>query len=196
MGSSCAAAPTTEWPKVPRRVLKAARQAGGPSGKVVKAPGEDLWLVTCRHGDRVYGIMDEWISSLPDGAKPFVNVQYAPAFHLLGTALCPPNAAVFDLMREASSVVYHHCSVPVPRASLGGGPLAQPLPIPGPLEGPVGNIFVPHANVALGAIQDRIQHLNQADDYPILSGLPRGSYICTLNISWMNAVQAVTLFKP
>jgi hypothetical protein len=187
---SCAATPSSEWPKVPRRVLKAAQKAGGPS-EVYKAPGEDMWLVKCRHGDCVYVIMDEWISSLPVDADPFVNVQYAPAFNLLGTTLCPPNAAVFDLMREACSIVYHYA--PLTRESF-GGPFALP-PIPGPLEGPVENIFVHHAKIALSAIHYRIQHMNQAD-YPIISGLPRGSYICAVNISWMNAIQAVTLFKP
>lgn len=200
---SCAAAtPSSEWPKVPLRVLKAAAQkaGGGGDSEVSKAPGENLWLIKCHHGDSVYGIMDEWISHLQENADPFVNVQYTPSFHLLGTALCPPAAAVFDLMREASSVV-HHCAAPtLPRESLAGagaGPLSQlPPMIPGPLEGPVGNIVVRRANIALRAIQDRIRHMDQADDYPTLSGLPRGSYICTVHISWRNAAQAITLFKP
>lgn len=83
---------------------------------------------------------------------------------------------------------------PLTRESFDGR-FAQPAPIPGPLPGPVGLTAVHHAKIALSANTYRIQHMDAAD-YPILSGLPRGSYICTVNIIWANAAQSVTLFKP
>jgi hypothetical protein len=144
-------------------------------------------LRVCAFGDSVHMIMNAWVSDLDE--DPIVSVQFAPAFSILGTALCPPKAVAFDILCEASSVVCHYA--PMLREDFAGSP--NP-PIPGPLPGPLRSTNVHHAKIALHALLVRIQTMKEPR-YPTLSNLPSGSYVCDVSITWANTVQAVTLCK-
>jgi hypothetical protein len=172
---------------MPREVIENAQRAGAAAKKL---PGEELWSLECVFGDEAYRVVNHWVAGLSEDTETDLAVLFAPSFNILNTALCPDPANVFNILREASSVVFHYA--PLRRASLNGGQFPA---IPGPLPGPLANIRIHHATIALDALLSRIQHLNDPN-YPVISNLPVGSYICTASIQWGNVGQSTAVFKP
>eukprot|EP00977_Amphora_coffeiformis_P011801 scaffold2897_cov178-Amphora_coffeaeformis.AAC.6 len=69
------------------------------------------------------------------------------------------------------------------------------VPQNGPIVAPVMPINVHHAKIALNGIFERIERINDPN-YPRLSNLTSGSYICNVLIQWANVAHTTTLFKP
>jgi hypothetical protein len=172
---------------MPREVIEDAQRAGAAAKKL---PAEELWSLECVFGDEAYRVVNNWVAGLREDADPNVTVAFAPSVNILNTALCPDLANVFNILREASSVVFHYA--PLRRANFNGGQFPA---IPGPLPGPLVNIQVHHAAIALNALLSRIQNLSDPN-YPVISNLPSGSYICTVLINWSNVGQSTAVFKP
>jgi hypothetical protein len=179
----------SNWAKVPRDVLLAAQGAAREDGRVEELPEEGLWLIECVLDDAVYGVINGWVSGLD--ADPYLMAGFSPPPNILNTVLCPPNAIGIDILREAVSVAYHYA--PLTRESFEGGMNVEP-PIPAPLAVMPMLVNVHHAKIALNALLHRIQSLNDPN-YPTISNLASGSYICNMVISWANAGQSVSLFK-
>lgn len=102
----------------------------------------------------------------------------------------PPEEDVIGILREASAIVHHYAAMPI--EDIMG--MTHPS-IPGPFKNPSTPIPVLHAEVALHALLGRIRTMNEPE-YPTLSSLRSGSYICTVWISWAGAAQEVVMFKP
>jgi hypothetical protein len=175
----------TKATRVPDRVLQAAKEAGGC---VTKIPGEDLCCVRCTLGDACYNVVNEWVSTLLD-ADPFVSAIFAPSQGTQGTPLCPRHEIGYPIQVEASSIVHHYA--PLDNEDF----LAGPPVLPGPLLGAVHHVPLQHAQIALHALHARIQSVNDPN-YPVLSTLPRLSYVCDVSVEWSNASVIAAIFKP
>jgi hypothetical protein len=171
--------------KMPKAVMKAAEIAGG---ELKKLTGEELYILNVKFNDVAYNVVNEWVSTL-DG-DPTVNVMFAPPFNIVGTVLCPPANSVFDILREASSIAHHYA----PFTELNFAQNFPAIAIPVPLPAPVMNVDIHHAKIALHALHARIQ--NPTDpNYPVISGLHVGSYVCTVLTSWANLAFSVAIYK-
>jgi hypothetical protein len=173
--------------RVPDRVLEAAKKAGG---SVVTIPGEDLRCVRCVYGDDCYNVLNEWVVSTLDADDPHVTVTFAPSPRVLDTAICPRPAIVYPILVEASSIVHHYA--PLRREDFAGN---ETPALPAPLAGPVDNVPLHHAQVALHALHSRIQSVKDPG-YPVLSNLPSLSYICNVTVTWSNTQVVTSIFKP
>jgi hypothetical protein len=100
--------------------------------------------------------------------------------------ICPVDALVFPIQREANSIICHYALMRMVDFQQNNLPDIEP-----PLESPGMGVAVQWATVALSKIPERIQR--PPENYPILSSLRPGSYICQI---WGNAVVVIALFKP
>ena len=154
--------------------------------------------------------MNDWVmSGLAEEDHTFLNTVFSPPPNRANNAaLRPPNAIGVDICREAASVAHHygvaygasHASSAGDSASAAAAaahppPLFVPILLAPPLDPQPLFAKVPCAKVALPALLHRIQSLNDRHNYPTISRLPRGSYICDIAISWSNAGHSIALFK-
>lgn len=168
---------------MPKRVLDAAVIEGGDLSKL---PGEEMYVLKVRFGDESYKVVNNWVSTLE--GDPRVDVLFLPPNNILGTVICLPMATWAHILCEASSIAFHY-------APLVANDFALQHPvIPGPFAGPVGNILVHHAQIALHALHARIQNANDPN-YPVISSLPSGSYICNVTTHWANVGYSVAIYK-
>jgi hypothetical protein len=171
---------------MPLKVIEDAKRAGAT---VKKLPGEELWSLECVFGDEAFGAVNNWVSGLSENTDPNVFVLFAPPQNIQFTALCPALAIGLNIQIEAGSVAFHYA--PFRRANFNGGPFPA---IPGPLQFPLGAIQILYPTIALHAFLSRIHNLNDPN-YPVISNLRSGSYICTVFIQWSNVGQSTALFK-
>ena len=170
-------------PRIPEKVLDDAEAAGAVRER---CPGEDLCILRMSFEDDAYNIVNNWISQM-DG-DPGVLAIFAPSANIIGTTIVPANG--LQIQNEASSIVNHYA--PFTAANFNGIPSPA---IPGPIPAPQMPTNVLHAKIALHALHQRIQN-PQDPNYPALSALPSGSYICNVLIQWANVAQTTALFKP
>ena len=168
--------------RVPASVLKSAVKAGATRED---CPGEDLCILRMTYGDAAWGVFREWIDELD--ADPGVHAIFAPSANIVNTPLTPNNGLVFAILNEANSIINHYA--PLVEANF-----PNPV-IPAPIAAPVMPINLHHANIALNGMFERIQSINDPN-YPTLSNLPSGSYICNVLIQWANVAHTTALFKP
>ena len=166
--------------RVPKSVLEQAVQAGAVRED---CPGEDLCILRMTYQDDAWKVFEEWINQLD--ADPGVHAIFAPSAKIVNTAITPPNGLA--IQNEANSIINHY-------APLTEADFPSPV-IPGPIAAPIMPINIHHANIALNAVFERIQNIQDAN-YPILANLPSGSYICNVLIQWANVAHTTTIFKP
>lgn len=169
--------------RVPNEILDAAEAAGAVRER---CPGEDLCILRMTFGDDAYTIVNGWVSDLD--ADPGVLAIFAPTANILGTTLLPNNG--LQILNEANSIINHYA--PFTAQNFNGNP--NPA-IAGPIGAPIMPINIHHAKIALHAIHQRIQQPNDPN-YPVLSALPSGSYICNVLVQWANVAQTTALYKP
>jgi hypothetical protein len=175
--------------RIPESVLNAARIAGGHSIDLID---EDFCALEVTFGDEAYKIVIQWITATLDG-EPRLRFAFSPPINIFGTALCPPNVLGGYILWEASSIAHHYAQLNEDAFS-DIFPHHPVNPIPGPLAGPAGNFHVLHPRIALHALYARIQ--NPMDpNYPVLSGLPTGSYIITVITRCANVNFTVAIHK-
>jgi hypothetical protein len=167
---------------MPERVLDAAASKGGDRTPV---PDEKLYILKVQFGDEAYNAVNNWVSTLEGDAR--VHVNFTPPLNIWEKSKCPPKASMFDLLREASSIAFHY-------APLTANDFREAPVIAGPLAMPVGYLYVRRAQIALHALHGRIQN-PEDPKYPVISGLPTGTYICTVTTTWANVIYAVAIFK-
>lgn len=169
--------------RIPNKILDDAEAAGAVRER---CPGEDLCILRMKFEDDAYNIVNDWVSTVD--ADPGVHAIFAPTANIVGTPLSPDNGIA--IQNEANSIINHYA--PFNTADFHGGP--NPV-IPGPIGAPVMPINVQHAKIVLHAVHQRIQTMNDAN-YPVLSNLSSGSYICNVLIQWANVAQTTALFRP
>ena len=167
--------------RVPDSVLKNAVKAGATRED---CPVEDLCILRMPYGDAAWGVFREWIDELD--ADPGVLAIFAPSANIVNTAVTPNNEVAMAIQNEANSIINHYA--PLVEANF-----PNPV-IPAPISAPVMPINVRHAKFALNGMFERIQSINDPN-YPTLSNLPSGSYICNVLIQWANVAHTTTLFK-
>jgi hypothetical protein len=193
----------SRWAKVPRAVLLAAQEAaGGDDERVQEHPEEGLWRIRCEFGDPVYDVViNGWVIAavaspgLAQEDHTQLIAAFSPPPHVRHTALlCPPETSACNITREAASVAHHYA------VAYATAPPPSPFPLPVVDLGPPLNpqplyVKIPYAKVALPTLLDRIRTLDDPHSYPLISQLPRGSYICDIALLWSNAGQTIALFK-
>jgi hypothetical protein len=99
----------------------------------------------------------------------------------------PPPALGATL--EALSIITHYSTLSAANIAAAG------FALPGPLAAGVVsvNVNVHHASVALTACITAIQ--NAPPHYPVLAALPRGTYICHVNMAYKNTLTSIAVYK-
>jgi hypothetical protein len=169
-----------------KSVLNAAQCAGGDLSKL---PGEELYVLNVTFDDAAYKVVNNWVATQDGIRDPTVTAICAPPEGTMGTALCPPMSSWGHLLIEASTIPHHY-------AALTANDFAQNpvVTLPGPLATPVIQDRVLHARVVLHALYARIQDPNDPN-YPAISGLPVGSYICSVLAHFPNLCYTVAIYK-
>jgi hypothetical protein len=152
--------------------------------------GEDLCRICVEFGDEAWQVYEQWAETVQD--DPGVQAVFAPSGGIQGSVLCPNIALGIPILMEANSIIYHYAHLlaqhflPLP---------AAPPAIPGPLNVmPILPIYVHHAKLALSGLIQRIQ--DPPGNYPTLSGLASGSYICHVQQIRVNCILVTALYKP
>lgn len=169
--------------RVPASILEEAVKNGAVREN---CPGEDLCILRMTYGDKAWDVFRGWIDDLDLDADPGVHAIFAPSANIVNTTLVQQNIAM-AIQNEANSIINHYA--PLTQANF-----PNPI-IPGPIVAPVMPINIHHAKIALNGIFERIQTINDPN-YPNLSNLASGSYICNVLIQWANVCHTTTLFKP
>jgi hypothetical protein len=107
-------------------------------------------------GDAAYNVVNDWVATLE--GDPVVNVMFIPPQNIALMVICPPMATWAPILCEASSIAHHYAPLQADDFSP-DFPHHPVNPIPGPLDAPVGNVQVHHADLALTAIHARNSQL-------------------------------------
>ena len=167
---------------IPKRVLNELAKAGA---NVTKCPGEGLYLIQNIHfGDSAWKIFEKFAESAP--SDPCISVGFCPSVE---TWIIPEDDLSTGIVIEAKSIRTHYSKLDV--SAFAGGVVPA---IPGPKMYPMLQRFQ-SPKLALSKLFERIQNPNHAE-YPVLTGLPSGSYICSIAHQWDNAALDITVFKP
>ena len=178
----------TENTKVPKDVISGMKKVGACIDSI---PAEGLFSVSnVKYGDAAWKIFEEWANKVE--ADPFVSATFNPRDAIRRTALVPPNTIGFDIVREAMSIISQYEGILIDAFANGNLPPLNP-PF-GPDDDIPDDVRIAHASVALSHLMTRIQ--SPPDNFPVLSGLKAGSYICTIAQVWSNVTVRIALFKP
>lgn len=153
-----------------------------------KDPKESLYLLRIEDGtsSRAWSVYRDWVNKLDD-ADPNVISGFAPSMDIANSVLVPNLALVGPLLREVSSIMVHMSLFTIQAFGAGLPPISPPLPaVPMVVQ-------FHHAKVATTALVKQLQ--SPPANYPLLSSLHPGSYICHLFYQWTSAAVNVAVFK-
>jgi hypothetical protein len=170
---------------IPKKILSELSNAGAI---VSKCPGEALYSIeNIRFGDAAWNIFETFAESTPN--RPVISVLSGPTQDVQNTSMPYPSNIIPAVVVEANSIRSHYAKLNV--TAFAGGVVPA---IPKPAWGPVLQVFNT-TKVALSKLIERIQNPNH-QEYPVLTALPPGSYICHVIYHWTNAAVLVAVFKP
>ena len=167
--------------EIPKEVLQSMEANGA---KVEKVPGEALVSITeIQYGDAAWKIYEAWAENIDKDPRVFIG--FFPSKAVRDSTLSPSRAVGAEIVVEAISILSHYSRLMV-------ADFHDNVPIIGPpLEDVPMFIVVHHAKLALSSFMERIQ--NPPANYPVLSALKSGSYICTVDQQWANAGVNITI---
>lgn len=177
--------PKQRKPKgIPKKTLEELHKAGAI---VTKCPGENLYQIEMRFGDAAWEIFEAFAESAPD--SPSVTVLYGPPEDVWNTTNAPPDSLMPEIVSEAESIKYQYCRLNVSALARGVVPSIDRS------SSCQSRQWIPTPKLALSNMFKRIQ-VPDHPDYPVLTSLPSGSYICSILHIWKNAVILISVFKP
>jgi hypothetical protein len=157
---------------------------------VLDIPEEKLFKISILFGDTAYNAFENWICSLEENIDPTVMAVVNPSPNIIGTTLAPNPALTWPIQNEANSIIAHYA--PLRLVDFAGG--AVPV-IGGVIFGLPLGVPVAHASITLSKIFSALQNPPNVQ-YPTITGLSSGCYICNVIQMWSNAFVTVSLFKP
>jgi hypothetical protein len=171
---------------IPVSVLLALEKAGA---KLSKSSGENLYLVeNIRFNDTAWKIFEAFAETAPD--KPLVVIGFSPSQIMSETLNIPPMELRSDIVEEAMSIRTHYARLNLSAVAEGAVP-----DIPGPLQELPSLQEFPFGKLALSCLLKRIQNPNHPE-YPTLSAIPSGSFVCSVGHHWRNVAIDISLLKP
>ena len=169
---------------IPKKTLEELYKAGAI---VTKCPQENLYQIEMRFGDAARENFEAFAESAPD--TPAVTILYGLPDDVWNTSKAPPDSLMPDIVSEAESIKFQYCKLNV--SALAGG--VPPLIRRG--SSCSSKQWIPTPKLALSNMFKRIQ-VPDHPDYPVLTSLPSGSYICSVLHIWKNAAILIPVFKP
>ena len=159
-------------PRIPKKTIKAIKEAGA---KVTLR--ESIYLIEiARSHDPASCKYEEFLENIGE-KHPWVSCTFAPP---PGFPILP--AEGWKLMAEVSSLVQHYA--PLHMGAFAPGP---PPPPPPPAAGAVGAaapVYFHNAKLSGHRLNQLIQTHSNAATHPILSALPVGCYVATVQQMW------------
>ena len=165
--------------RVPQKITRLMKRAGA-----TYSFAEGLVCVVCAAGDAAYEIWDNFVNSQGE-EDPYLTAVFAPP---PGVPL-PPLLLRDLLAAEVASILYHCAPLRAADFRQGLPPLPAPLAVP-----PLGGIRFHSAAMSCSRVIERIQNPRSAL-YPVITGLPVGTYICTLRSSWVGTIADVHVVR-
>ena len=145
---------------------------------------DGLVHVVCSTGDDAFNIWDSFVSSQKE-EDPHLRAVFTPPANVL----LPPLAETINLLGEVVSILHHYAPLRADDFVSGLPPLPAPLAVP-----PLGAVRFHSAAMSGSLVISRIQN-PRSHLYPIISGLPNGTYICTLISSWVGTIEDTHVFR-
>ena len=165
--------------RVPQKITRLMKRAGA-----TYSFADGLVCVACAAGDAAFEIWDNFINSQGD-EDPHLTAVFAPP---PGVVL--PPLAVRDLLAaEVASILYYCAPLRADDFRQGLPPLPAPLAAP-----PLGGIRFHSAAMSCSRVIERVQNPRSAL-YPVITGLPVGTYICTRCSSWIGTLADVHVVR-
>ncbi len=169
----------------PKEILSKLSNAGA---NVSKVPGEALYVIdNMRFGDEAWKIFETYAESAP--TKPLISILFGPTEAVRNTSVIPADNLVPAIIVEASSICGHYAALNVSALAGDGVPA-----IPKPAAFSMIQVFNT-TDLTLSKLFERIQNPNHPE-YPVITALPSGSYICTVAYDCQNAALMIAVFKP
>jgi hypothetical protein len=170
---------------IPKKVLLRLSEAGA---NVTKCPGEGLYVIENIHfGDEAWKVFEAFAESAPH--DPLISIIFCPSENFCNTFMIPAKSLVPAIVREANSIRSHYANLDIGAFAGGGVPA---IPKPSAFEG------LQRFNttkLTLSKLFERIQNPNHPE-YPVITALPSGSFICSVFYHWTNALLIIEVFKP
>jgi hypothetical protein len=168
-----------------RNLVKALEDSGAT---VQRVDGEESYgAFNIIYQSKVWDVLEEWGRTVRK--DPWITINFTPSIYITFSSHCPPNQWIGDILREATSIVFHYSTLRMEDFLENPFPLIDP-----PLEGPpMQQINVHHASVALCKLIERIQ--NPPPNYQTIYNLNSGSYICTVVQHWQHLTLEIVVFK-
>ena len=172
---------------IPKKILSELSKAGA---NVSKCPGEALYLIeNIRFGDAAWKVFERFGETAPD--KPTIGVTFCPTTEIKCNFPCPLDSLMPWIEIEASSIRNHYSKL---NASSFAGGVVPAIPGPEITAFPVTQEF--HTpTLALSKLFQRLQNPNHPE-YPVLTAIPSGPYMCSVIHFWRNAGIIIYVFKP
>jgi hypothetical protein len=169
----------------PKKILSELSNAGA---NVTKCPGESLYMIdNMRFGDEAWKIFETFAESSPN--NPLISILFGPSENVRNTSIIPSDNLSSEIVYEASSIRSHYAKLDL--SAFAGGVVPA---IPKPAAFSMLQSF-DTAKLTLSKLFERIQTPNQPE-YPVITALPSGAYICTVAYHWRNALLLIAVFKP
>ena len=165
--------------RVPQKITRLMKRAGA-----TYTFAEGLVYVACAAGDAAFEIWDNFVNSQGD-EDPHLTAVFAPP---PGVVL-PPLEVFYLLAAEVASILYHCAPLRASDFRQGLPPLPAPLAAP-----PLGGIRFHSAAMSCSRVIEQVQNPRSAL-YPVITGLPVGTYICTLCSSWVGTIVDVHVVR-
>jgi len=159
--------------RVPQKITRQMKRAGA-----TYTFAEGLVYVACCAGDSAFEIWDNFVNTQGD-EDPHLRAVFTPPH---GVPLPPPDQLI-PLAAEVASILHHYAPLRAAAFHHGLPPLPAPL-APPPLSG----VRFHSAAMSGSRVISRIQNPRSAL-YPIITGLPPGTYICTLESLWVGTLE-------
>ena len=121
---------------------------------------------------------------------PVVSIAFAPSEQIKNCCLAPEQAEGQKILVEVRSMLSHYAKLVEKDFDFG-----MPPQIPGPSAAPSLLQSFRLSGMVLNSLMARIQSPDHPD-YPMLTGLRSGSYICTVCERWPDCSGGLALCKP
>jgi hypothetical protein len=123
------------------------------------------------YGDEAWSIYKDWAMTVED--DPRIGAGFFPSAAILNSTICPSLTLVHPIQVEANSLIRQYSTLRMQDFANGNVPV-----IAGPVAAFPMLTNVQHATIAVSKMMEAIQA--PPANYPIISGLKSGSYICTV----------------
>ena len=171
-------------PRIPRSVAQSMKDLGA-----IYSCQDGLTVLLCSFGDPAQQVYEKFISQFSDEVETDPHLTAFAEGDLPDHVAVPPPAVQALVVDEARSILFHYSALRAAQFRRGLPPL------PPALGRPPARARYHHASMSGGQVFSRIQDPVDPLQYPNISRLAAGTYICTVDAVWMGSIVGTQIFR-